>query len=152
VGQWRGSGDVGAAKKAASEILKLCVFSVAPFFFVFFFCSSTGSSGFIGTIAGGISADPRVINAAASYLRWNALGLFFLAVEAVAEGAFTGAGNTFPVLVVGAFFNCARVPLARYLAFDLRWGITGVWVTIVWSQIGKAVVKWWWFQNRGLKD
>ena len=72
----------------------------------------------------------------------------FLAVEAVAEGAFTGAGDTFPVLVIGAACNFARVPIAHYLALGRGWGIAGVWATVAATQVVKALAKWWWFQNR----
>ena len=65
----------------------------------------------------------------------------------MAEGAFTGAGNTLPVLVIGAACNVLRVPTAHYLAFSLGFGITGLWATIVGSQVVKAVLKWWWFKR-----
>ena len=89
-----------------------------------------------------------MVAAAALYLRWNAGALLFLAVEAVAEGAFTGAGNTFPVLVIGAAGNFARVPIAHYLAFGRGWGIAGLWATVAVTQVFKALAKWWWFENR----
>jgi Na+-driven multidrug efflux pump len=61
-----------------------------------------------------------------------------------AEGAFTGAGNTFPVLCIGAVCNLGRIPVAHYLATTAGWGVAGVWAAIVASQIIKALGKSWW--------
>ena len=113
-----------------------------------FFFAGADPAGLIARVAGGAAADPEVVAAAALYLRWNAGALLFLAVEAVAEGAFTGAGDTFPVLVIGAACNFARVPIAHYLALGRGWGIAGVWATVAATQVVKALAKWWWFQNR----
>lgn len=154
VGQWQGAGDAKAARDAASAIVKTCVLSVVPFTVLFFVMGSGfeffgwwNPGGVIRLIAGGPNADQAVVDAAATYLRWNSGALLFLAAEAVAEGAFTGAGNTLPVLCIGAVCNLLRVPLAHYLAFSVGWGIQGLWVTIVVTQIVKAVLKWWWFRE-----
>ena len=100
------------------------------------------------TLVGMFSSDPAIVAAAAGYLRWNSGVLMFLALEAVTEGAFTGAGNTFPVLCIGAACNLGRVPVAHYLAHGAGWGVSGVWGAIVASQIVKAVCKSWWFRRR----
>ena len=147
VGQWRGAGDEKSARAAAARVVRIAAAAVAPFAAAFFFAGAD-PTGLIGRVAGGATADPEVVNAAALYLRWNAGALVFLAVEAVAEGAFTGAGDTFPVLVIGAACNIARVPLAHYLAFGCGWGIAGLWATVAATQVVKALLKWWWFQNR----
>ena len=147
VGQWRGAGELKRAKQAAGRITLLAVAATAPFAVAFFFVGAD-PAGIIARIAGGATADPGVVAAAALYLRWNAGALLFLAVEAVAEGAFTGAGNTFPVLVIGAACNFVRVPIAHYLAFGRGWGIAGLWATVAATQVVKALAKWWWFENR----
>ena len=135
------------AEQAAGRIMTLAAAAAAPFAVAFFFAGAD-PAGIIARIAGGATADPEVVAAAALYLRWNAGALLFLAVEAVAEGAFTGAGDTFPVLVIGAACNFARVPIAHYLALGRGWGIAGVWATVAATQVVKALAKWWWFQNR----
>ena len=147
VGQWRGAGDAARARRAATRVAALALASAAPFAVAFFFAGAD-PAGVIARVAGGATADPEVVAAAALYLRWNAGALLFLAVEAVAEGAFTGAGDTFPVLVIGAACNFARVPIAHYLALGRGWGIAGVWATVAATQVVKALAKWWWFQNR----
>ena len=147
VGQWRGAGDAARARRAARRVAALALAAAAPFAVAFFFAGAD-PTGLIARVAGGATADPEVVAAAALYLRWNAGALLFLAVEAVAEGAFTGAGDTFPVLVIGAACNVARVPLAHYLAFGCGWGIAGLWATVAATQVVKALWKWWWFQNR----
>ena len=144
VGQWVGAGKPRRARNAAAVSVALCVAAMAPFVAALF---SLGP-----TLAGSVGADPATAAAAGSYLRWNSGALLFLALEAVTEGAFTGAGNTVPVLVVGTLCNLARVPAAHYLAFAAGWGVEGVWAAIVASQILKGLLKSWWFRTRVMTD
>ena len=144
VGQWLGAGKPRRARDAAAVSVALCVAAMAPFVAALFFIGPT--------MAGSVGADPATAAAAGSYLRWNSGALLFLALEAVTEGAFTGAGNTVPVLVVGTLCNLARVPAAHYLAFAAGWGVEGVWAAIVASQILKGLLKSWWFRTRVMTD
>ena len=86
---------------------------------------------FAPQLVGMFSSDATIVAAAADYLRWNSLVLVFLAVEAVTEGAFTGAGNTLPVLYIATAFNVMRVPTAYYLSHTAGFGIAGVWATLI---------------------
>ena len=140
VGQWLGAGLPARAGAAARIAVKTCMATMVPFAIALFTFGSV--------LVGMISSDPEIVAAAGGYLRWNSGVLVFLAMEAVTEGAFTGAGNTFPVLCIGAACNLARIPVAQYLAVNAGWGISGVWATIAASQVIKALIKSWWFRTR----
>jgi|AntAceMinimDraft_1070359.scaffolds.fasta_scaffold17668_2 putative MATE family efflux protein len=140
VGQWLGAGRPKRARAAVAVSVKLCVVAMVPFAVALF--------AFGPMLVGTFSSDPAIVAAASGYLRWNSGVLVFLALEAVTEGAFTGAGNTFPVLCIGSLCNLGRVPVAHYLTHTAGWGISGVWAAIVASQILKAVCKSWWFRTR----
>jgi Na+-driven multidrug efflux pump len=75
----------------------------------------------------------------------------FLAIEAVAEGCFTGVGNTVPILAIGGAINVLRVPAAYFLSIACGWGISGVWFTLVTSQILKGLSKFAWFHLRAMR-
>jgi len=144
VGQWLGYGDARRAREAHAVSSAMCVVAMAPFAVALFFFGEAVASRF--------GADPAVVAAAGTYLRWNSGALLFLAVEAVVEGAFTGVGNTVPVLAFGAACNVARVPLAYALATGGGWGIHGVWAAVVSMQVAKGVLKRWYFDARVMKN
>ena len=144
VGQWLGYGDARKAREAHAVSSAMCVVAMAPFAVALFFFGEAVASRF--------GADPAVVAAAGTYLRWNSGALLFLAVEAVVEGAFTGVGNTVPVLAFGAACNVARVPLAYALATGGGWGIHGVWAAVVSMQVAKGVLKRWYFDARVMKN
>lgn len=103
--------------------------------------------GFADQIAGLFTADPAVREIASAYLVILAISQFAMAVEIVIEGAFSGAGETLPpmlVLVPGALL---RIPLAWWLAIECDWGTSGVWWTLTFTTILKAAVLSWWFSR-----
>lgn len=67
---------------------------------------------------------------AADFYRIVAPCLLFQAWEGVLEGAFSGAGLTWPPMAVSASLTIIRIPLAKYVAFDLGWGVRGIWLVI----------------------
>ena len=68
-----------------------------------------------------------------------------MAIEIVLEGAFSGAGDTVPIMLVQIPGAAARIPLAYWLCYGLDWGINGVWWTLTITTIVKALVLAWWF-------
>jgi putative MATE family efflux protein len=98
-------------------------------------------------IAGIFTSDPEVHSIATDYLIILGLSQFTMATEIVLEGAFSGAGDTLPpmlVLIPGAVL---RVPLAYWLCFHLNWGITGVWWTLTMTTTVKASLLALWFRR-----
>ncbi|MGB5105449.1 MAG: MATE family efflux transporter [Candidatus Zixiibacteriota bacterium] len=98
-------------------------------------------------IASGFISDPRVIEIASDYLIILALSQTFMAVEIVMEGAFTGAGNTMPAMLVSLIGSFARVPLAQYICYDLEVGVNGVWWSITLTTIVKGIILLFWFSR-----
>jgi len=97
-------------------------------------------------IAGIFSDDPAVLEIATDYLIILGLSQIAMAVEIIFEGAFSGAGDTMPPMVVGVTGSLARIPLAYYLAFTLGWGINGIWWTLTITTVIKAVILGYWFK------
>ena len=98
-------------------------------------------------IASGFINDPRVIDIASDYLIILALSQTFMAVEIVMEGAFTGAGNTMPAMLVSLIGSFARVPLAQYICYDMGVGVNGVWWSITLTTIVKGIILLIWFSR-----
>ncbi|RME26955.1 MAG: MATE family efflux transporter, partial [Candidatus Zixiibacteriota bacterium] len=98
-----------------------------------------------GLIASVFTSDPEVHRIAVDYLVILGLSQFTMAVEIILEGAFSGAGDTLPPMLVSVPGSLARVPLAYLLAFTLDWGINGVWWTLTITTTIKALALAVWF-------
>jgi Na+-driven multidrug efflux pump len=99
-------------------------------------------------ISRAFTTDPEVIEIAASYLVIVAISELFMALEIVLEGAFGGAGDTLPPLIVAGPLSIARVPMAYWLALGLGWGIDGVWWAISLSTVAKGALMGVWYLRR----
>jgi putative MATE family efflux protein len=112
-------------------------------------------TGFVATmflafprqIASFFISDPRVIEIGIGYLRILALSQTFMALEIVFEGAFGGAGNTVPPMIVSIAGSAARIPLAYLLAVHWGIGVNGVWLAITSTSIVKGIVLALWFRR-----
>lgn len=91
-------------------------------------------------------SDPRVVSEGASYLRIIAIFEIFLGCEVVFEGAFGGAGDSLPPMMVSVPLTVLRIPLALVLANDLGLGSTGVWWAISSTTAAKGVIIAIWFK------
>jgi putative MATE family efflux protein len=89
--------------------------------------------------------DPAVVDAGRSYVRILALSQILMGWEIVLEGAFSGAGDTVPPMIVSIPGSILRIPLAWWLAIVLGWGVTGVWWTITISSVLKGTALLIWF-------
>ena len=102
-------------------------------------------------IAGVFTDDPAVLRIAVDYLRILGLSQFSMAVEIILEGAFSGAGDTLPPMIVMVPGSLARIPLAYLLAFEFGLGINGVWWTLTITTLVKAAILALWFARGGWK-
>jgi putative MATE family efflux protein len=117
-------------------------------------------TGFVGTmfftfpkhIASFFISDPKVVTIGIGYLRILALSQIFMALEIVFEGAFAGAGNTIPPMLVSIPGSLARIPLAYLLAVHWGIGINGVWWAITLTSIAKGIVLTYWFSRGRWKN
>lgn len=105
-------------------------------------------------IASIFSDDPYVIGIAKDYLIILGISQTAMALEIVIEGAFSGAGDTIPPMVVMIPGSLARIPLAYYLAYDMGLGLNGVWWTLTITTVIKSVILagWFWRGKWKLKE
>ncbi len=95
--------------------------------------------------------DPKVLSIAIDYLIILGLSQITMATEIVLEGAFSGAGDTVPPMVVSIPGTLLRIPLAYYLCFTLGLGINGVWWTLTITTTVRAIVLALWFKKGNWK-
>jgi putative MATE family efflux protein len=136
VGQQMGAGRPLMAERAAWLATRYAVALVAGLSLVYF--------AFAEPIYRIFSADPQVVVVGAGYLRIIALFEVAMALEVVLEGAFSGAGDSVPPMVVGVPLTAARVPAAYLLA--RRQGVTGIWWAISVSTLLKGAIVALWFR------
>jgi putative MATE family efflux protein len=105
-----------------------------------------------GPIARIFTSDSEVVKIAIDYLIILGLSQIFMGIEIILEGAFSGAGNTVPPMIVSIPGSIARLPLAYYLCFNMEIGINGVWWALTITSFVKAVVLMLWFKKGNWKE
>ena len=144
VGQHLGAGDVVQARRSVRAAAQVCVAWMV-----------LGSAiGWVGAepLYAAFTDDPAIVAAGVVYLRYQAAVWWAMGLEMVYEGAFTGAGHTAPAMWIGGGLTLARLPVAWWLAFELGWGIHGVWVAIAGSTLAKGVALKMWFDGGSWED
>ena len=92
-------------------------------------------------------------------LTWGMLGAMCLLIAAfeqplmgaamVYAGALRGAGDTRSPMVIGALSVwLVRVPLGWFLAYRMRLGLMGLWLTMI-ADWGARSAAFWWIMRRG---
>jgi len=139
VGQNLGAGKPDRAAR--------CAWTAAGIGIAMTFVISVVFIAFPRTIASIFTSDPGVLEIATDYLIILGLSQVTMATEIILEGAFGGAGDTVPPMLVMVPGAVARIPLAYFLCFTLDWGINGVWWTLTMTTTVKAIVLAIWFQR-----
>ncbi len=139
MGQNLGAGKPERSSEAAWKAAGIAVL-ITGFVAIMFFT-------FPGQIASFFISDPKVIGIGIWYLKIVALSQMFMALEIVFEGAFGGAGNTVPPMIVSISGSLARVPLAYLLAVYWGMGIVGVWWVITFTSVVKGIILAYWFRK-----
>jgi putative MATE family efflux protein len=139
VGQNLGAGKPERSAQSAWQTAKIAVLITAFVGIMFLIFPRQIISFFI--------SDPKVDRIGIGYLRILALSQVFMALEIVFEGAFGGAGNTIPPMLVSIPGSLARIPLAYLLAVHWGMGINGVWWAISLTSIVKGIVLTYWFSR-----
>lgn len=96
--------------------------------------------------------DPEVIREGAQYLKIIALFEVFLGFEIVLEGAFGGAGNSLPPMLISVPLTWLRIPLALLLAHTMGLGSLGIWLAISITTGLKGIVMAYWFRRGKWKE
>jgi len=96
-------------------------------------------------IASIFTDDPQVMEMTRDYLIILGLSQVTMAVEIVLEGAFGGAGDTVPPMLIMLPGSAIRIPLAYWLCFELDFGLSGVWWTLTITTTIKALILAFWF-------
>lgn len=137
VGQNLGAGRPKRAEKGAWLAL----------FYLSFITLSCGLIFFLlpGSIIGVFTKDPAVLEAGGNYLLILSFSQVFMGSEIILEGAFSGAGDTVPPMIIAAPLSFARIPLAYWLAFPAGLGVNGVWWSISLTSIIKGILMAAWF-------
>jgi putative MATE family efflux protein len=96
--------------------------------------------------------DPEVIAEGVTYLKIIAIFEIFLGFEIVLEGAFGGAGDTMPPMLISVPLTWARIPLAIFLAHNMGMGSVGVWWAISITTGLKGILLAVWFRRGRWKE
>jgi putative MATE family efflux protein len=139
VGQNLGAGKPERAGRSAWSTVYIVTFITGIIAIMFLSFPKAISSFFI--------TDPVVIPIAVNYLKILALSQIFMAWEIVLEGAFSGAGDTLPPMIVSLPGSVLRIPIAYLLAITLGLGVNGVWWAISLTSIAKGTVLVFWFRQ-----
>lgn len=92
--------------------------------------------------------DQVAVAAGAVYLAIVGLSLVPQTVEQILTGAFEGAGDTLPPLLVGMGAHGARLPLILLATGPLGLGVESIWATIALCSVVAGVVLAWIFRRR----
>lgn len=139
VGQNLGAGKPERAEKSVWYTIGISGFITFLIGLAFFLAPRQIASIFI--------ADSAVQSMAVNYLLILALSQVFMAVEIVMQGAFSGAGNTMPPMLVSVVGSLVRIPLAYFLSYHTSLGIMGIWWTITITTCVKALILIIWFRR-----
>jgi putative MATE family efflux protein len=143
VGQNLGAKQPERAEKAAWTTLG--IISAITFIYGLIFL------GFAEIITSALTSDAEVIKIGGYYLKIIALSQVFMALEFVLEGAFAGAGQTLPPMIVSIPGTLIRIPLAYALAIPLGLGPIGIFWAITISTILKGISILIWFRTGSWK-
>jgi Na+-driven multidrug efflux pump len=97
------------------------------------------------TIVSIFNNDPLVLEAGSNYLLILSISQLFMGAEIVMEGAFSGAGNTVPPMLIATPLSVARIPAAYWLSYGMGLGVAGVWWSISLTSILKGILITLWF-------
>ncbi len=93
------------------------------------------------------TSDPEVIRMGVPYLWILALNQVFTGIELVLNGAFSGAGDTLPPMLISTSISALRVPLAWWFAVTLGFGLPGLAWVITITCVARTVFLALWFRR-----
>ncbi len=144
VGQNLGARKPGRAEVCAWQSVRYAVY-ISTFAGVIFFL-------FPEFLMRVFTDDPDIIRAGVAYLRIVAFAQVFEGVDIVLEGAFVGAGNTIPPMLISIPVTFARIPIAYFLSFSVFHTATGVWCAVASSMVVAGILVPLWFRRGRWKE
>lgn len=141
VGQNIGAGNPDRAEKSAWRVLVFAWIPMAVYGSILFF--------FPDQISGVFTNDRQVIETARVYNLLAAFAIFFTVSETVFTGAFAGAGNSIPPLLISLPITALRIPLCAILA--PVYGMNGIWIAIFSTVVVKGILLALWFKRGNWK-
>jgi putative MATE family efflux protein len=139
VGQNIGAGQTDRAERCAWLSIRTAIYVTGVISVLFIVVPE-----YIATV---FTDDPDVMAMAVDYLIILGISQTAMAIEIVLEGAFGGAGDTMPPMLVSIPGSLSRIPLAYFLCFTLDWGINGIWWTLTITTLVKATILGFWFRR-----
>ncbi len=138
IGQNLGANKPDRAERSALVAQGIIsVFTVLITFILFFFAEP---------ITRLFTSDPKTMAATIHYLKIIALSQIFSGLEIVLEGAFSGAGDTLPPMLVSLVGTVLRIPLAIVMVGPLGMGYVALYWAITISTVLKGIVLFIWFR------
>jgi len=138
IGQNLGAKNTERAEKSAWIAQGIIsVFTLAISFILFFLAEP---------ITRLFTDDFPTLTATVYYLKIIALSQVFMGFEIVLEGAFSGAGDTFPPMIVSIVGTALRIPLAILLVGPMGLGYPGIYWALTISTILKGITMIIWFR------
>ena len=92
-----------------------------------------------------MSPDAQATGYAVMYLEIVACSLPFMALELTMEGAFSGAGNTLPPMLMGIPLTIVRIPAAILVARVFGWGLPGIFWVLTLTAVARGFCLAFWF-------
>lgn len=142
VGQSIGAKNPARGEKAAWKVFYFACLPMIIYSFVLFFGASQ--------VAGFFTDDKAVIEVAKIYNMIAAFSIFFAVAESVFSGAFAGAGNSLPPLLISIPITAMRIPLCAI--FAPIYGMNGIWIAIFSTSILKGLIVTYWFKRGKWKE
>jgi Na+-driven multidrug efflux pump len=101
------------------------------------------------SLADWMTPGPVTAAHALNYFRIVAVSLVFTAAEIVLEGAFSGAGDTRPALVLALPLTVVRIPAAFVAVEVFGMGVAGIFWALTWTSVVRGLALMFWFaRNR----
>jgi putative MATE family efflux protein len=132
VGQFLGAGKPENARKSVYLSLKITT-GIIFFIVVVYFITAPALYRFF-------TDDPAIVAHGVDYLRIVVLSEFFLVLEVVLTGAFSGAGDTRPPFLIVFPITFARIPLAYLFAVVFGYGAKAIWAVIGFTTFLKGIL------------
>jgi len=92
-----------------------------------------------------VSPGALAAHYATHYFHIVAISLAFTAVEIVLEGAFSGAGDTLPPMLLGIPFTLLRIPAAMIASRGLGYGVAGIFWALTLTSVIRGLLFAFWF-------